>query len=129
MTRSTTLALAAALGLAGLGSAQAQAPDFLRPSAAGASGNVVGGGHRQFVAGGTEMHIVDVEPSGGRGPLDFPTQSGRTARIDSNHGDGPQVSYGAPAPSGGGRHARMFGGGNEMVIIYGTAEELRGAVR
>lgn len=129
MTRSITLALAAVLGLAGLGAAQAQAPDTLRPAAAGAGGNVVGGGHRQFIAGGTEMHIVDVEPSGGRGPLDFPVQPRRSARIVANHGDGPQLGYSGAVPSGGGRHARMFGGGNEMVIIYGTAEELRDASR
>ena len=54
---------------------------------------------------------------------------GRLAAISGNDGDGPQVATLRAAAAAPGRHARLFGGGNEMVIIYGTAEELRGAVR
>jgi hypothetical protein len=99
------------------GVALAQAPDFFVGPASNLASSTVGGGHRQFVAGGSEMLIVDLEPGAGEGGSGPMAQSGRRAIIE-NHGDGPQVVYVEPAPQSRGRHARMSGGGTEMVITY-----------
>lgn len=95
----------------------AQAPDFFVGASSNLAASTVGGGHRQFVAGGSEMLIVDLGPGGGEtgsGPM---AQGGRRAIIE-NHGDGPQVVYVEAAPPARGRHARLSGGGDEMVITY-----------
>jgi hypothetical protein len=113
------MVLAASSAFVGATNAQAQAPDF-SSSVQSSDGSIMGGGHRLFVAGGSEMLIVDAQPGGGAGAVASPGQAGRLAVID-NHGDGPQVRYLAPAPRSLGRHARIYGGGNEQVIVYGEA--------
>ena len=113
------LVLAASSGFVGAMDAQAQAPAF-NNSVQSTDGNIMGGGHRLFVAGGSEMLIVDARPGGGAGAVESPGQAGRLAVID-NHGDGPQVRYLAPIPHTLGRHARIYGGGDEQVIVYGGA--------
>jgi hypothetical protein len=99
------------------GVALAQAPDFFVGQGSNLAASTLGGGHRQFVAGGSEMLIVDLGPSGGEAGSGYMAQSGRRAIIE-NHGDGPQVVYAEPSPQARGRHARMSGGGTEMVITY-----------
>ena len=123
------LVLAASVGLMGSAGAQAQAPDFSRVSLAGNDGNVVGGGYRQFVSGGSEMLISDAQSGGGAGRVALPEQAGRHATIVSNDGDGPQVLYLGPAPASRGRHARIYGGGDEQVIVYGSASRMELAGR
>jgi hypothetical protein len=112
------LVLVAATSLAAATGALAQAPDFGARSVLHNDGGAVGGGHRMFIAGGSEMLIVDASRAGGEGEADVPGQPGRFAVMDSNHGDGPQVRYLASVPHSPGRHAQIFGGGDERVILY-----------
>jgi hypothetical protein len=65
------------------------------------------------------MAIVDAGGGGGAGAVEHPGQPGRLAVIASNDGDGPQVRYLAAAPHSPGRYARVYGGGDEQVILYG----------
>lgn len=120
----SALVLAASVGLIGSTGVQAQAPDFSSVSLAGNEGNVVGGGHRQFVSGGSEMLISDAQGGAGAGRVALPEQAGRYATIISNDGDGPQVLYLAPAPASRGRHVQIYGGGDELVIIYESARRM-----
>jgi hypothetical protein len=92
------LVLVAATGLAAATGALAQAPDFGARAVLHNDGGVIGGGHRMFVGGGSEMLIVDASPAGGEGDVGTPGQPGRFAAIDDNHGDGPQVRYLASVP-------------------------------
>jgi hypothetical protein len=112
------LVLVAATGLAAATGALAQAPDFGARAVLHNDGGVIGGGHRMFVGGGSEMLIVDASPAGGEGDVGTPGQPGRFAAMDDNHGDGPQVRYLASVPHAPGRHAQMSGGGDELVIRY-----------
>jgi hypothetical protein len=112
------LVLVASSGLAGASGALAQAPDFASRPVSGADGGIIGGGHRVFIAGGSEMLIADARPAGGAGEVSLPGQPGRHAAMDANHGDGPQVRYLAPLPHSLGRHALAYGGGDELVIRY-----------
>ncbi len=108
MTRSSTafasLALLAALAAAPL-AARAEA------------GNVVGGGGATITGGGDDMRITYSTggAGGGGGVL---TQSGRLAGFAGTDGDGLQVAYLAPAPSGAGREARLVGGGEDAQVVY-----------
>ena len=107
MTRSSTafasLALLAALAAAPL-AARAEA------------GNVVGGGGATITGGGDDMRIA--YSTGGAGGGGVLTQSGRLAGFAGTDGDGLQVAYLAPAPSGAGREARLVGGGEDAQVVY-----------
>jgi hypothetical protein len=108
---------AAALGIALSGAAHGQASEpgtsFLGPG-----GNVVGGGDWRLLGGGDDMTVVPLDRGAGEGPVLHPSLAGRQARIEGNHGDGPQVTYIDPAPQALGRRAIMHGGGDDREIRY-----------
>jgi hypothetical protein len=116
------LILAASLNLFGAAAALAQAPATLGQRDGAMASAPVGGGYYNFAAGGSEMLIVPTDSNAGPGTLGYPVQAGRLAAISGNDGDGPQVATLRAAAAAPGRHARLFGGGNEMVIVYGAGE-------
>ena len=116
----TRLIFAASLNLFGAAAALAQAPLSHRDGAMASA--PLGGGHFSFAAGGSEMLIIPGGDGGGRGALAYPVQAGRVAAVSGNDGDGPQVATLRAAPAAPGRHARLLGGGSEMVIVYGSGE-------
>jgi hypothetical protein len=77
----------------------------------------VGGGGATITGGGDDMRIAYSTggAGGGGGVL---TQSGRLAGFAGTDGDGLQVAYLAPAPSGAGREARLVGGGEDAQVVY-----------
>lgn len=117
----TKLILAASLNLFGAAAALAQAPATLGHRDGAMASAPLGGGHHLFAAGGSEMLIVPADGNAGPG-AGYPVQAGRLAAIAGNDGDGPQVVTLRAAAAAPGRHARLFGGGNEMVIVYGAGE-------
>ena len=104
MIRTAALASLFALALAG-GSAQAHQP--------------IGGGSATIAGGGDDMQITYSAGGAGAGAA-LLSQSGRLARFDGSHGDGPLVEYlaPAPAPADTGREARLVGGGEDAQVVY-----------
>ncbi len=115
MFRDTVFAFVIALGVAGAGTAQAQAPDTTG-SAAPAAGNTVGGGAATIVGGGDNLAIF--YSSGGAGPGGaVQTQAPRLARARNGYG-GVAVEYLEPETAPAGREAWVVGGGDNTEVVY-----------
>ena len=120
MTRSitfTSLTILAAIAAAPL-VAQARTSHDVTGYSAADAGNVVGGGGASLVGGGDDMAIT--YSGGGAGGGAGLAQIGRTARFAGTNGDGLQVEYQGPAPTGRGRQAWLLGGGDNAEVIYGS---------
>lgn len=87
------------------------------PAARAEAGNVVGGGSATIAGAGDDMQITYSAGGAGAGAV-LLSQSGRLARFDGSHGDGPLVEYLAPAPANTGREARLVGGGDNAQLVY-----------
>ena len=103
-TAFTSVAILAALAVSPLG-ARAE------------TGNVVGGGSATIAGGGDNTQIT-YSPGGAGGGVALLSQSGRLARFDGSHGDGPLVEYLVPAPADTGREAWLVGGGDNAEVVY-----------
>src|SRR3954466_5906975 len=109
-TCKTIFASLVAIGIAG--AAQAQAPsslDIAGHAPAQAVGSTVGGGGATLSGGGDDRTVT--YSSGGAGGGARYEQPGRIATFGGNSGGSPYWTYGAPAPSGVGREARVTRGG------------------
>jgi hypothetical protein len=116
MFRNALFASVIALGAAGAGAAQAQAPRD-GSAAAALEGNVVGGGVATL-SGGGDNATVTYSTGGAGGGMAFHAQPGRAARFAGTQGDGPQVQYGPPADTNPGREAWLLGGGDNAEVVY-----------
>ena len=107
-----------AVGLA-VGGAQAQALSTLNITGKvpdGYVGNIVGGASATMSGGGDSRVITyNMGGAGGGAPA---VQSGRSVRLLSGDGDGPQLEYLTPAPAGTGREAWLNGGGDDAQVVY-----------
>jgi len=105
------IAFASILSLAlAAGAAQAQAAT---------DGDVVGGGAATIAGGGDDIAITYSAGGAGGGGGVLLSQPGRLADFAGGHGDGQQVEYLSPAPSGAGREAWLLGGGDDAEVVYG----------
>jgi hypothetical protein len=114
MFRNALFASVIALGAAGAGLAQAQAPNV--GLAAPATGNVVGGGAVTIVGGGDTTILYSGAGAGAGAALR--TQAPRLARARNGFG-GVSVEYLEPETAPAGREAWMVGGGEDARVVYG----------
>ena len=115
MYRSAAFASLAILGALAAAPVRAQVPMDLAAMPAQA-GNVVGGGGASMSGGGDDR-IITYSRTGAGGGARY-EQPGRIGIFGGNNGDGPYWIYGAPAPNGIGREARLLGGGEDAQVVY-----------
>jgi len=115
MIRNVLFASLIALGTAGAGAAQAQAPDTTGRTPIG--GPVVGGGNATIVGGGDNMVITYATGGAGEGHAVL-AQPPRLARARNGTAGSMSVEYLEPETARPGREAWLVGGGDNAEVVY-----------